>query len=311
MTKIFFSTLRKSLSFLSKRPYYLFFGVLFTSGVWLPIRVQFSNSEKDITLFKSSFEQNFSSYSELYLVFILSLILIPWFLKLLTLSFVYLNIFSTRTKERNLSILQNLQVAFVSLPSLVSLRLLILLLILFLFLFLNIPISILIKMNSLYGSLFLGIIASILFSFYSFVLFSVFLFSQFFILFGKLSLREALKAGSHLYEKKKRESLFFVFSFFIFFLFVQIIIYFLPGFYFSEETFSILPLYPKFPPYFNILGFVVSYLLLSFYFTFFAITSTFFFLRIAKKPKEKELLVQETSVLSSPLLKKESETFPE
>lgn len=313
MSPLLPSIFKKSFLFLIKKPYYILFGALFTIGIWFPLSFKVNISDQKTPLLKDSFVQTLSNSSDSYqymALFIFLALLFLWLLKIFFLSLTYLGILSNKEKKYTFSILKSIRTTLLSFPALISSRILFYLSLFLVFVFLTLPVAMLIDAHSFYGSWFLGILAIAFFFYIGLRLLSVLLFSQCFILFSSLSLKEALHASFRLYEKKQRESFSFFFLFLILFLFIEIIIPFFPGFCLSENLF-IFPLYSEYPLSVNILGFFFSYCILSLYFTFFTISFTFFFLQIARQPKKKKVLIQEVETFSSPLLKKKTETLSE
>lgn len=302
---------RRSFSFLLKNPRYFLLGMIFTVGNWFPIPIQWetlNQADPSITenpLVKEFFS-HFASPSNA-LLFISFIILLFWILKMTLLSLLYLDIYFKKKDKEKKPLLKMMSTILISLPSIILLHLLLILSLFVLFLFLGLPVASLLSAGSFYASGFLGTLAVIVFLSTSVIAFALFLFSHFFILFSRLSLKNALGISARLYQKKKKVSILFLLFFLILFLLLQALIALLPGFYLSEN--SLVPFYAQLPIIVNLMGFVISFLLLSLYLSLFPIASVFFFLHIAKQPPQKKEVLKATESALTPLLKKESETL--
>ncbi len=311
MTKTILSITQKSLFFLLKNPRYLFLGMVFTIGNWFPIPIQWENQDPmnpsiaEIPFIKGLFS-HFTSLSDT-LLFIFLTVFFFWIGKIILLSLLYLSVYSKQKKGGEMPILKIVGVALVTLPAIIVLHILLSLSLLVLFFFLGLPVASLLSAGSLYTGGFLGALAIVIFISVSITAFGIFLFSHFFILFSRLSLKNSLDTSARLYQRKGKVSVFFLLFFLIIFLLLQTLIALLPGFYFSED--SLVPLYAQLPVLVNIIGFIISFFLLALYFTLLPTASVLFFLHIAKQPPQKKSAANVVDPALAPLFRKGSETL--
>lgn len=298
--------------FLLKKPHYFLFGavlVLLDKITSLPL-------ERIITGTADTFSENsllvklFSSFSSPAngLMFLVAFFALLWASKIGILSLLSLTVYARQRKKEKPSLLANIQTLLLTLPKMIGLNILYIASITLLALFLTVPVTALIGI-SLPSAWFLGILAFVIFFISSLIAYSLFLFSHFFILFSRLHLKTALDASARLYQRKKQESLSFLLFFLILFLLIVLVSLFLPSFSFTET--GIISPYPEIPSTLNLLGALFSFLLFSLYFTFFPVTSVFFFLAIAKQPPVKELAEESAKSVLAPILKKNPKALPE
>lgn len=304
------SSIRQSFLHLSKKPYYLFFGVFFVFGIWTPITL-LNEIPPQIEVREIILPEAFSSIfkTEYAVPALIFFFLALWLMKIFLLSCLYLHVFFSQKKHINVSILKIVRKSIWKFPTIFSLHPLLFFAFTFLFIFIALPVISLIDMGSISAAWFLGTLAFFIFSLFSITIFSLFLFSHFYILFSGLPLKLALDASAFLFQKNRKESAFFLSTFLIIFLVINIFILFLPGFYLSKEGLFVLQ--PNLSTFLNTVSFFISYFLLSFYFTIFFIASVFFFLHIAKQPKKKILFSFKKNEALPPLFKEKSETLQE
>lgn len=305
---------KEALSFLKKHPILLFFGAFFTLGTNFPITLDIQDPEIFLNGIISNHNVqtifSFLGSPKNILFFGFLTLLIFWLLKILSLVVLYQIIFDFK-KKMPIFFMEKVKKGWKVLSKIAFLHLAVPIFLFSLGIFLLLPTISLIESESVFSAWFVGIFAVGIFFVSAVIIFVIALFSHFFILFGGLSLKEAINAGSALFRKKTKEIFSFLFFLLGIFFIFQGVLYFFPGFILSDG--GIFPLYGGLPLYINSLGCFFSFLLSSFYYTFFPAVSLLFFLHIAKQPKKKspaqEAVIEE--ILQSAFLKKKTETLQE
>lgn len=307
MNKTIFSVFGDALLLLVRRPLYLVLGTV----AFFPENILIFVSSEDIKNFSdfllslpiiSPFLSHGNFEPVVFsLLFCASMAL--WLIQITSFSFICLDILS---REKNRAEKKyNFRRAIFTAPRIALVRIAGSLFFSLLLYLLVLPVQSLVTIGAVSSAWFLGLFALLVFLGFGASFFSVFLFSHFYILFARLSVRASLHTAANLFLKQKNVSLLFILwtgaSFFLLLAFSLL----LPGL--KIHGLTLVSLSSETPLAFAIAGYLFKGALSILLSTLFPVSATLFFLRIARKKKKKKARLERLEKILSPLIKKKSE----